>query len=167
VWDGLVSEPGRFGRIGGARQRVRRYLYDGDGFGNLVRIEQPGRDTVYDSFGRLTRGDGPAAGDDAVYSYDPLDRRDRRTEAGKTWIYQHVGLSEALSREEATDGSSRRYEYDSQLRPLGRRATSPGVDNAFRSYALDANGSIEGLEDADGDIRDCQGSSDPACRSDG
>jgi YD repeat-containing protein len=57
----------------GQGNRIARYLYDPDWFGNLVRIEQPGRDTVYeyDSFGRLVRSDGPAAGgDEATYSYD-------------------------------------------------------------------------------------------------
>jgi RHS repeat-associated protein len=33
-------------------------------------------------------------------------------------------------------------------------------------FALDANGSVEGIEDEDGDIQDCTGSSDPNCRSD-
>jgi RHS repeat-associated protein len=157
-----ASEPGKL-------DATARYRYDPDGFGNLVRVEQPGQDTVYDydSFGRLTRADGPGTGDDVSYSYDPLDRRDLRTEGGKSWVHTYVGLSERVSREELTDGSSRRYQYDSQLVPVGRRATGPGVDNSLRSFALDANGSVEGLEDADGDIRDCTGSTDPGCRADG
>jgi RHS repeat-associated protein len=153
----------------GQGTRLARYLYDPDGFGNLVRIEQTGRDTAYeyDSFGRLTRSDGPAAsGDVETYSYDSLDRRDLRTEGGRTWHNSFVGLSERISREETPD-QSRRYQYDSGLQPLGRRAVGPGLDNVFRSFALDANGSVEGLEDADGDVRDCTGDPDPNCRSDG
>jgi hypothetical protein len=51
--------------------------------------------------------------------------------------------------------------------PLGRRLNGPGVDTAYRSYGLDAKGSIEGIEDQGGDTSDCEGNPDPASRSDG
>ena len=114
----------------------------------------------------MTSGSGPAEQDDATYTYDALDRRDRRTEAGKTFNYNYLGLSEKVSRETSSDGSSRRYEYDSQLQRLGQRTAYADGSRSYRAYATDANGSVEGLEDPDGDIKECTDPADTTCRSD-
>jgi RHS repeat-associated protein len=45
-----------------------------------------------------------------------------------------------------------KYEYDSALRRLGQRTTLAGVGLGYRSFAYDANGSVEGLEGSDGEI---------------
>ncbi len=86
----------------GASPSTATYYYDEDGFGNLERIVQPGQDTTYgyDAFGRMTTSDGPGVTDQGTVSYDGLDRRDAKAEAGEALDYAYVGLSEKLSREQ-------------------------------------------------------------------
>lgn len=84
-------------------------------------------------------------------TYDPLDRRDTTRRQGKTFDHAYVGLTERLSREQHVDGAgnvtqSSTYDYDSGLRRLGQTTATAGGTTSYRSYALDANGSVEGLE---------------------
>jgi RHS repeat-associated protein len=140
--------------------------YRYDDFGSLSRIDADGADTrfVYDEFQRLVqaKSDDPQAGEaDDRFCYDGLDRRDLRivgsdtatcsnpTAGGaQTLEYSYVGLTEQLSREQRSDGTARTYDYDSAHQRLGQ--TRPG--GAYRSYAIDANGSVEGLESANGTV---------------
>jgi len=92
---------------------------------------------------------------------------DPDTPAIKKYLdYSYVGLGEELSREELPQGKVKTFDYDSQLQRQGQTtkltAAAPG---SYRSFGKDANGSVEGLEDADGDIREC-GASEPICRTD-
>ncbi len=106
----------------------------------------------YDAFGRMTTSDGPGVTDQGTVSYDGLDRRDTKAEAGETLDYAYVGLSEKLSREQTATGNVKQYEYDSALRRLGQRTSQSGVGLGYRSFAYDANGSVEGLEGTDGEV---------------
>ncbi len=106
----------------------------------------------YDAFGRMKTSDGPGVTDQGTVSYDGLDRRDAKAEAGEALDYAYVGLSEKLSREQTATAKVRQYEYDSALRRLGQRTSQSGVGLGYRSFAYDANGSVEGLEGTDGEV---------------
>ncbi len=130
--------------------------YEYDDFGQVTTIDVSGttEDTTYthDEFERMTRARGPQQDDDTVYTYDGLDRRDQKQDGTRTLDLSYVGLSEKLSREEDAE-RAKTYDYDSQMRRLGQ-STRPigGSTWTFRSYAMDALGSVEGLEDADGEF---------------
>ncbi len=101
---------------------------------------------------RPRRADGPGVTDQGTVSYDGLDRRDTKAEAGEALDYAYVGLSEKLSREQTATAKVKQYEYDSALRRLGQRTSQSGVGLGYRSFAYDANGSVEGLEGPDGEV---------------
>lgn len=86
--------------------------------------------------------------------HDGLDRRDTKTEAGKTFDFSYVGSSESLSQEQQFGGAEvRSYDYDARMQRLGmarRSATRPLA--TYRAYSTDANGSVEGLEDEHGEV---------------
>jgi RHS repeat-associated protein len=162
-----------------------RYCYDTTGFGEVRRIEDgascpanldapiSGQDTIfkYDDLSRMTNARGVGQEADIVYTYDGLDRKDRRIETvggqPKTFENFYIGLGESLSAEQDQGATKlKSYDYDSQLQRLGQQ-TKTSTTTTYRNYGHDANGSVEGLEDADGRIEDCTGSSPPpGCKSD-
>ncbi|MDP2710879.1 MAG: Ig-like domain-containing protein, partial [Solirubrobacteraceae bacterium] len=126
--------------------QTTRYEYNA--LGNITRIDVPvGADTTYDydDFERRRATTGPGGAE--TYTYDALDRRDTTTRGGQTFAHGYVGLTEKLSREQATT-AVRSFDYDSLLSRQGQ-TTGAGV-GAYRSYAVDAGGSVEGLESATG-----------------
>jgi len=123
----------------------------------------------YDEFERLrlSKGAGVTEKPQRI-EYDGLDRRDTRTfeqgETTKTRDYSYVGTSELLSREVELDGDKHFYDYDSAGDRTGQQVTSGSGDtNRFRAYVKDANGSVLGLEDDDGEV-DGGGSDDKVAR---
>lgn len=122
-------------------------------FGSVIRIEAEGeQDTVleYDGFERMTKSSGPGAPDEE-YDYDGLDRREHREKENSETDYSYIGTSNALTREEKGT-KSRSFDYDSGMEKLGL-ATSEGSGTPdYRAYDKDANGSIIGLEVANGDV---------------
>ncbi|HEX8122223.1 MAG TPA: RHS repeat-associated core domain-containing protein [Solirubrobacteraceae bacterium] len=93
------------------------------------------------------------------YRYDAFDRRDRSVdEHGTPHGYSYIGTSRLLSRESEEDKPVKTYDYDSQGRRLGKQSREQGAPRGskpdFLSYATDANGSVESLEDGDGNIAD-------------
>ncbi len=126
-----------------------------DDFGSTTQISQSGasggasKDTGmdYDEFGRMKKGSGPD-GKSVTYSYDALDRRDQKTESGQAQDMSYIGTSESLS-EEAGAGKDRSYDYSSDMERLGQ---AKGSD--YKGYAKDANGSVEGLEEDDGSMKE-------------
>lgn len=146
------------------------YAYDDFGAVREIKVKsgqgtaQPKEDTssfAYDEFERMTNARGPGLESDTTYTYDGLDRRDSRCEAntsadaesctGQSTDYSYVGASELLSQEEG-GGKTLGYDYDSGGDSLGQ--TQPTADDpaTYRSYAKDANGSVEGLEDSRGEF---------------
>lgn len=117
--------------------------YSYDDFGSLTRIAAGGEAATfsYDEFERMTGSHVPDEPDEA-YSYDGLDRRDSKTKSGERFDLAYVGQSEAISQERSSS-ETRSYDYNSTLEGLGQEK-----DGDFRSYAKDANGSVEGLEDS-------------------
>jgi RHS repeat-associated protein len=133
--------------------------YGYDGFGSLEHIDAPGGDADdthyrFDVFERMISERGP---DDDVatnYSYDGLDRRDYREKDGERFEYGYIGSTEMLSRDDfRNEGDAekrpRHYDYDSALNRTGF-STGTTDQSKYRSYSLDANGSVERLEDANG-----------------
>jgi RHS repeat-associated protein len=92
--------------------------------------------------------------EEETYSYDGLDRRDTKVADGREFDLSYVGLSESLSQEQQFGGEERRtYDYDSALERLGTaRRTSPSQTAQYRAYSKDASGSVEGLEDQNGEV---------------
>jgi RHS repeat-associated protein len=149
---------------GGASSRTD-YSY-AQGFGDITsyRVEgasEPAAEFSYDAFGRLTRSKRGA--DEELYSYDGLDRRDTKQAGGREFDLSYIGLSEALSQEQQFGGDERRsYDYNSAMERLGTaRRTSPTQTAPYRAYSTDASGSVEGLEDANGEIVGQRYSYDP------
>ena len=132
--------------------------YQYDDFGSVeVIAPDTGPDTTfdYDEFGRMTKSRGPEETADRDYTFDGLDRRDTRTAGSAVFDFAYIGMTEKLSREEAPDGGGRKvhsYDYDSGLRRQGKQTRAGTVTSAYRSYAKDANGSVEGLEDGEGEF---------------
>jgi RHS repeat-associated protein len=133
--------------------------YQYDGFGSLEHIDAPGGDAEdtryqFDVFERMISVRGP--GDDVAttYSYDGLDRRDYREKDGERFEYGYIGSSEMLSRDDfRNDGDPskrpRYYDYDSALNRIGFSTGTTDLSK-YRSYSLDANESVERVEDANG-----------------
>ncbi len=125
--------------------------YDYNALGDITKIDVPsGTDTTYsyDDFERRQATTGPDGSES--YTYDALDRREKTTKSGNTFDHSYIGLTEQLSREQPQAGSggeSRTFDYDSALQRQGQW-TSTG----YRSFALDANGSVEGLESPTGEL---------------
>jgi RHS repeat-associated protein len=110
----------------------------------------------YDDLSRLVAARGGGQQDDTTFRYDALDRRDQKVEpvsgADQTFEYFYVGLSERLSGEQDPDRVKvKSYDYDSNLWGQGQE-TKTSAATRYRSYAIDANGSVEGLEGPDGEL---------------
>ena len=132
-------------------------------FGNVVRITtladscaataRPADTTyTYDEFERMTeskeQGQAPVS-----YAYDAIDRRDYKTRNGTRTDYGYIGLSEDLSRE--TRGRRfRAYDYDSSGERFGYTSRDGQGALSYRSYQLDASGSVIGLEGDAGVVAD-------------
>ncbi|MEY2430379.1 MAG: hypothetical protein QOC92_104, partial [Acidimicrobiaceae bacterium] len=112
----------------------------------------------YDEFERLVAAKGPGLADPAVYDYDGFDRRDTKTTKSATGDARrdmaYIGTSRSLSREQDADGTTRYYDYDSSGRRLGQGTANAGTTNPsdFRTYGVDANGSVERVEGQDGSV---------------
>jgi len=106
----------------------------------------------YDPFGRMTQAS--TGGQASDYDYDGLDRRETQTRGSTNFDSAYIGTSEQLSSETQSGGGSeeRTYDYSSDGERLGmaRRASSSG-DFSYSAYSKDANGSVEYLEDEDGE----------------
>jgi RHS repeat-associated protein len=94
----------------------------------------------------------------AVYTYDGLDRRDTKTESGQTTTYGYVASTNDLAIETTADTTTganvtkRSYDYDANGNRQGQQAIAPSTTTAYRPYATDAQGSVQGLEDTTGAI---------------
>ena len=132
-------------------------------FGNVVRITREAdscddapdpQDTTYtyDEFERMTQskeqGQTPT-----TYAYDAIDRRDYKSHDGSRTDYGYIGLSEDLSRETRGD-TFRAYDYDASGERFGYTSRDGGGALSYRSYALDASGSVTGLEGEGGVVAD-------------
>jgi RHS repeat-associated protein len=106
----------------------------------------------YDEFERMVLSRGEGVDRPTRYIYDGLDRRDRRIDGeNRTHDYSYIGTSEMLSRETDHRGTRKQYDYDSNGRRLGQSVQpADAEDPDYRTYAVDANGSVEGLENGDG-----------------
>lgn len=122
----------------------------------------------YDEFNRLIAASGFGTGKPELISYDGLDRRDRKTtkKSGNREVkrdYSYLGTTELLIDEQVgTSGlasddedrtTSQDYDYDSQGDRLGQQTTTDTGDR-YRTYDKDANGSVTGLEQANGAVAD-------------
>ena len=149
--------------VGGVPTGTTNYSYD-KGFGDVTeyRLEgasepepepEPEAEFDYDAFGRQTHATRGTK--DETFSYDGLDRRDTREVGTRFFEMSYVGLSEALSQESQFEGGDERrsYDYTSALERVGTARRPDGVagEAPYRAYSLDANGSVEGLQDATGD----------------
>jgi RHS repeat-associated protein len=132
-------------------------------FGNVVRITTQANscgqaagsnDTTYtyDEFERMTeskeQGQSPVS-----YAYDAVDRRDYKSRNGTRTDYGYIGLSEDLSRETRGD-TFRAYDYDSGGERFGYTSRDGQGALSYRSYQLDASGSVIGLEGDAGVVAD-------------
>jgi RHS repeat-associated protein len=112
----------------------------------------------FDEFERMILSRGEGVEKPTRYEYDGLDRRDTRKveENGepKTYEYAYIGTSRKLSRETDKDDEVKTYDYDSQGHRLDKATKSPSdtTPPEVRTYATDANGSVEGLENEDGEF---------------
>lgn len=116
----------------------------------------------YDEFNRQILATGTGEGEPSVISYDGLDRRDRKTTddgalgGEEVRDYSYIGASELLAHESVSDDGildedkTRTYDYDSQ----GDRQGFDKHDGTYRAYDKDANGSVTGLEQAQGQINE-------------
>ena len=143
----------------------------------------------FDEFERMVLSRGQGVEQPTRYVYDGLDRRDRKTveEGGvdRHHDYSYIGTSQLLARETDKDGRRMNYDYDSDGRRQGQQIQDPGrdpasgpldgcantdadpdtagtqtADDCYRSYATDANGSVEGLENEIGGFGDPGGRPD-------
>ena len=117
----------------------------------------------YDEFNRQVFSSGSGIANPAYVTYDGLDRRDRKTvkdPAGndsESRDYAYIGTSELLVSESVrtygADAATKRhtYEYDSRGDRQGQH-TDATTGKTYRAYAKDANGSVTGLEKADGTL---------------
>lgn len=117
----------------------------------------------FDDFNRMVGSKGKdAEDDDASYVYDGLDRRDLKCvngsdadcTGGQRRNYAYVGMSDKLSLEQEGADATRTYDYDSTMQRVGQERVE-GTERKYRAYALDANGSVIGLEGDDGQVA-CQ-----------
>jgi RHS repeat-associated protein len=134
------------------------YCYAAAGFGEItgygLDCQAPSTAYTYDPFGRMTSSKQGSL--TTTYSFDGLDRRDTKTAGGRTFDLSYVGASEALSQEQEFGGQSELRSYDytgNALERLGMaRKTSPTGTAPYRAYMTDAAGSIEGLENDQGNL---------------
>jgi RHS repeat-associated protein len=110
----------------------------------------------YDEFDRLLDTRGKGSDDHQVVTYDPLDRRDKKTLKPMTGSQvtrdlSYVGTAPELSRETTDDGGRNTFDYDATGERLNVLEKAPGA-TAIRTkiYAKDANGSVTALEDGTG-----------------
>ena len=135
-----------------------RTVYAYDKFGSMTGYALEGQTPPlmwgHDEFGRMVTSN--RGGIQTTYSYDALDRRDTKIEGGRTFDLSYVGASEALSQEQEFGGQTefRSYDYTGNaLERLGTaRKTSTTPTAPYRAYSTDANGSVEGLEDDQGNL---------------
>ncbi len=135
-----------------------RTVYAYDAFGSMtgyaVEGQTPPLMWEHDEFGRMIKSN--RGGIQTTYTYDGLDRRDTKIEAGRTFDLSYVGASEALSQEQEFGGQGefRSYDYTGGgLERLGTaRKTSATPTAPYRAYSTDAAGSVEGLEDDQGNL---------------
>lgn len=154
--DRLTSSATSGGSSGGTSSN-----YSYDDFGAVTSIGDGGGSGAgttygYDDFGRVTKGTGPD-GKAQDFTYDGLDRRDSKSQDGKTSDMSYVGITESLSQEQgpgtdATKTKTRSYDYDSSGERLGQ-SSGDGSTATYRSYAKDANGSVEGVQESDGQVK--------------
>ncbi len=175
-----VDGQGQVRSVSGAGLLTTTYQYDGDqlqskttggtttryeyfALGELSKIDydpaesKPDVTYGYDAFSRMNRVD-KGADRSTTYKYDALDRRETRvtttTAKTSTLDFSYVGSTERLSREsKRSDGEAdkrRTYDYDSMLERLGQSTQNGTESIAYRSYAFDANGDVEALEESDG-----------------
>lgn len=169
-------------RLRYADDAVVRSVYHYDDFGNVVRIsaqskiggvfldpgdgateprstecadvpaDTPATDSYfcYDEFERLRLSRGQGIDKHEKINYDGLDRRDSTEVGGTIRDHSYVGTSELLSRQVEGDGTRRFYDYDADGERQGQ--ASGGIAPSYRSYTFDANGSVLGLEDAEGNV---------------
>lgn len=114
----------------------------------------------YDEFNRQILAVGPDL-KPQLNAYDGLDRRESSTtqdaDTGApvdTTTYSYIGASRLLTHQVTTsaDGTttkSRSFDYDSQGNRLGI-GLSDASGSSYHPYATDGNGSVTGLENADG-----------------
>jgi RHS repeat-associated protein len=118
----------------------------------LEGAPEPAARFAYDPFGRTRESERGSKLE--KFSYDGLDRRDTREVGARFFDLSYVGLSEALSQESQFEGGDERrsYDYTSALERVGTARKADGVsdDARYRAYSLDANGSVEGLQDDTG-----------------
>jgi len=104
------------------------------------------------------------------YEYDGLDRRDSKCTSaeesdcggGRRSDLAYVGLTQFLSAETPLGGAgepastekARDFDYDADFDSLGVASKAEGeTAAAYRAYSKDANGSVEGLEQGNGEIK--------------
>ncbi|WP_196809152.1 DNRLRE domain-containing protein [Conexibacter woesei] len=112
----------------------------------------------YDEFDRLLDTRGKGSDDHQVVTYDPLDRRDKKTLRPATGTdvtrdLSYVGTTPSMSRETTDDGGRNTFDYDGtgeRLDVLEKAAGSSTVRT--KVYAKDSNGSVMGLEGSDGTV---------------
>lgn len=134
------------------------YQYDGAGDQTTVKAPDPNSNQSSPSI------------DQVSYAYDALDRRSQKTEeilpswngtaTPQTTSYGYIGLSDQIAIEQNPDPKApanlvpQIYDYNSTGQKLGvwqgNSTTNP--NGIYHTYALDANGSVEALENADDTI---------------
>jgi RHS repeat-associated protein len=137
----------------GSTSATSDYRYDG--FGNLLSVERQGQPTVtytFDAFERLTSASDPAKSPDpTTYSYDGLDRRDKKLEASETTTYGYLAASNDLTVESTAVDNKRSYDYDALGSRQGQQVIAPApTPTIYRAYVTDAQGGVQGLEDPSG-----------------
>ena len=131
-------------------------------FGNVERITGGGQTTEYeyDEFERLIRSKGPGETDSSWFEYDGLDRRDAKCKGARVDActstskvdFSYVGTSQQLASEKGA-GQDKSYDYTADGERLGQWSKADGDTSAkYKTYAQDANGSVEGLEGEGGSI---------------
>ena len=117
----------------------------------------------YDEFNRQVYASGGAT-ESSYVTYDGLDRRDRKARKApdggelSTEDFTYIGTSELLAEHASRSGTSgdltakrSSFDYDSQGDRQGQQIQDD-AGRRYRPYAKDANGSVVGLENADGEI---------------
>jgi RHS repeat-associated protein len=137
------------------------YKHCYDNFNDVVQISGPastcgdgtGTTYSYDSFGRRL-GAKLQLQTNTAYSYDALDRRERSTKDGIQHEYSYIGTSELLAREGDTSSGAKikTYDYGANGDRIGQETSGGSGNPSYHFYAKEANGSVEGLEDAQGKV---------------
>jgi hypothetical protein len=106
----------------------------------------------YDAFSRVassTPVTSSGLGTSTTTTYDAFDRRESQAGA-TTKFFSYEGAGEELSSQttgSGTGATTRAFDYSAGGEPLGMSNTA---NFSYRSFALTANGSIGGLENAGG-----------------